>query len=330
MEYKNYWGFNDDQQDDLKYTNSIHRILDEQCKFLFQQTNGKIFGVFDEIKIDGSMIAVVKAMSNTIKNISSLTTLQESVAESSTKNLIDANDMYFDKRYGFEICTEKYRFRLFELRMTPLYPVEILIDEGICKNIESTLTKRVTPMEKFNQFKIPDEDTFCNVLQSILQDKKVRYIISELQKREQEVNNEDHLPEKVIICEGQTDEIVLQAIAKKLNKMVTIIVTNGKYNVPVIFDAARDKNTRSDILIVVDSDGDEEGTKKLIVEKIDVENYELVIINNRIEDWFMPEVADFSKLKLIQSIDTIIEDTDFAELSKDHESFAKTIEFLQK
>lgn len=68
----------------------------------------------------------------------------------------------------------------------------------------------------------------------------------------------------------------------------------------------------------------------MIVEKIGANNYELAIINNCIEDWFMPEVADFSKLKLMQSIDAIIEDTDFTELSKTHKSFAKVIEFLQK
>ena len=45
------------------------------------------------------------------------------------------------QNHGFEICTEKYRFRLFELRMTPIYPIEIIIDEGICKNIGNKLSK---------------------------------------------------------------------------------------------------------------------------------------------------------------------------------------------
>lgn len=99
--------------------------------------------------------------------------------------------------------------------MTPLYPVEIIIDEGICKNIGNKLSSIAIQMEKINHFIISDEETFCNVLQAVLQDKKVRYIISELQKRVQDKNIEEkNLPEKVIICEGQTDEIVLQAIAQ--------------------------------------------------------------------------------------------------------------------
>lgn len=331
MEFKNYWGIGEDSQEALKYTDNIHRIMEEQCKYLFQYTKGKIFAVFGEIKIDGSMHVVAKAMSNVFKGVSGITGIQETVAESSTKHLIDANDMYFDKRYGFEICTEKYRFRLFELRMTPIYPIEIIIDEGICKNIGNKLARIAIPMEKFNHFKISDEETFCDVLQGVLQDKKVCYIIGELKKRAQDKSEQgEYLPEKVIICEGKTDEIVLHAIARKLNQKVTIVVSNGKYNVPTVFDAVTGKNSKSKILLVVDSDGDEEETKKMIVEKIDANNYELAIINNRIEDWFMPEVADFSKLKLMQSIDAIIEEVDLEKLGKIHESFAKVVEFLQK
>lgn len=331
MEFENYWGISENPEDDLKYTDNIHRIMEEQCKYLFQYTKGKIFAVFGEIKLDGSMAIMAKAVANLFKGVSGIPSLQESVGESSTKNLVDANVMYFDKNYGFEICTDKYRFRLFELRMTPIYPVEITVDEGICKNIGNTLARIATPMKESNHFEINDEETFCNVLQDILHDKKVRYIIGELKKRVQDENvNDENLPEKVIICEGRTDEIVLQAIAQKLNKRVTIVVANGKYGVPAIFDAVKGKNTKSNILIVVDSDGDEEETKKMIVEKIDADKYELAIINNCIEDWFMPEVAGFSKLKLMQSISAIIDEIDFVELSKNHKSFDKVVKFLQK
>ena len=168
---------------------------------------------------------------------------------------------YYDKRYGFEICTDKYQFRLFELRMTPVYPIEIIVDEGICKNIGSALSRIAISTEKFNHFTIIDEEVFCDVLQKILQDKKVHYIISELLKRVSD-KIEEELPEKVIICEGHTDEIILQAIAQKLNQKVIITVADGKYNVPAIFDTINQKDNKSNILIVVDSDGDEAQTSR--------------------------------------------------------------------
>lgn len=161
MEYKNYWKIGEDSQEELKYTDNIQRIMDEQGKYLFQYTKGMIFSVFSEIKIEDSVTVMTRSLSNLVKGISGIRDIGETIEESTTKDLIDANAMYFDKRYGFEICTEKYRFRLFELRMTPIYPVEIIVDEGICKNIGNTLAKIAIPMEKFNHFKISDDETFA-------------------------------------------------------------------------------------------------------------------------------------------------------------------------
>lgn len=331
MENNNFWGMDMDSHDELKYTDNIHKIMDEQCNYLYQYTQGKVFAIFGEIKLDGSLIAVARAMSNMFRGVSGISGIQETVAEVSTKELIDANSMYYEKSYGFEICTEKYRFRLFELKLTPVYPVEIIVDEGICKNIGTALGRIAISTQKINGFIINDEAVFCDVLQKILQDKKVRYIISELKKRVQEDMKEDVvLPNKVILCEGKTDEVILQAIAQKLGCKVTIVVAEGKYSVPKAFDMIRGKNTKSSILIIVDSDEDEENTKRVILEKIGSSGYELAITNNSIEDWFASDITGFSKLKLMQSIGSIIDAIDFEEVSKKHESFAKVLEFMRK
>lgn len=270
----------------------------------------------------------ISVMSNAMKVISGVVGFQQKVSKTSADELLDANSMYFDKRYGFEICTEKYRFRLFELRMKPIYPIEIIIDAGICENIKNELDKIAIPMEKSNQYILVDEECFCNVLQKILQDRKVHYIISELQRRMN--HQEESIPRKVIICEGQTDEIILQAIARKLDKKVTIVVANGKYNVPSVFDAVKGKNDKSEILLVVDSNGEEDETRKMITDDMGSEGYELAVINNSIEDWFMPEVTDFSKMKLIYVIDSILETMDWDSLKENQQSFADVVEFLEK
>lgn len=328
MEYKNYWNINKDTLEDLEYTDNISGIMEAQAKYLFAYTQGKVFAVFDEMKIDGSWNDNISVMSNAMKVISGVVGFQQKVTRTSTDKLLDANSMYFDKRYGFEICTEKYRFRLFELRMKPIYPIEIIIDAGICENIKNELNKIAIPMEKSNQYILVDEECFCNVLQKILQDRKVHYIISELQRRMN--HQEESIPRKVIICEGQTDEIILQAIARKLDKKVTIVVANGKYNVPSVFDAVKGKNDKSEILLVVDSNGEEDETRKMITDNMGSEGYELAVINNSIEDWFMPEVTDFSKMKLIYVIDSILETMDWDSLKENQQSFADVVEFLEK
>ena len=328
MEYKKYWNINKDTLEDLEYTDNISGIMEAQAKYLFTYTQGKVFAVFDEMKIDGSLSDNISVMSNAMKVISGVVGFQQKVSKTSADELLDANSMYFDKRYGFEICTEKYRFRLFELRMKPIYPIEIIIDAGICENIKNELDKIAIPMEKSNQYILVDEECFCNVLQKILQDRKVHYIISELQRRMN--HQEESIPRKVIICEGQTDEIILQAIARKLDKKVTIVVANGKYNVPSVFDAVKGKNDKSEILLVVDSNGEEDETRKMITDDMGSEGYELAVINNSIEDWFMPEVTDFSKMKLIYVIDSILETMDWDSLKENQQSFADVVEFLEK
>lgn len=328
MEYKNYWNINKDTLEDLEYTDNISGIMEAQAKYLFTYTQGKVFAVFDEMKIDGSLSDNISVISNAMKVISGVVGFQQKVSKTSADELLDANSMYFDKRYGFEICTEKYRFRLFELRMKPIYPIEIIIDAGICENIKNELDKIAIPMEKSNQYILVDEECFCNVLQKILQDRKVHYIISELQRRMN--HQEESIPRKVIICEGQTDEIILQAIARKLDKKVTIVVANGKYNVPSVFDAVKGKNDKSEILLVVDSNGEEDETRKMITDDMGSEGYELAVINNSIEDWFMPEVTDFSKMKLIYVIDSILETMDWDSLKENQQSFADVVEFLEK
>lgn len=328
MEYKNYWGVSDEFQNNLEYTDNIFKILEEQNKYLYQYTNGKVFSVFNEMYVDSTTHVMTENISNMFKSISPLTRLSENATELSTNNLIDANYMYFNKRYSFEICTEEYKYRLFELIMTPLYPVEIIVDEGICKNIGDSLSSIAKPMEKDNHFEIKDEETFCNVLQCVLQDKKVRYIIVELQKCV--LKKKEVLPEKVIICEGPTDEIILQAIAKKLQNKVTIVVAHGKSNVPAIFTQIKRRNPQANILIIVDSDGNQVESEEMIINQICLDDCELAIINNQIEDWFLSDVANFSKLKLIQSIDEILEGIDFEKLGQEHQSFAQLVDFLRK
>ena len=77
--------------------------------------------------------------------------------------------------------------------MKPIYPIEIIIDAGICENIKNELDKIAIPMEKSNQYILVDEECFCNVLQKILQDRKVHYIISELQKAYESSRREAYL-----------------------------------------------------------------------------------------------------------------------------------------
>lgn len=331
MEYKSYWGFGDQEHTVLQKTDNIFEIMDYQCKELSKYTEGNVFGIFDEIKRDGSLIKTASVIATVLRSVSGLPETTESVGEMSTKDLIDADEMYWKKRFAFEICTEKYRFRVFSMLITPIYPVEITINNGVYKNVASRIDKIAKSSTLDNTYVIETESALCDVLQEILGDRKVLYIVNELMMQVKvELEAKENLPSKVIICEGRTDEIILNAIAQKMKQRVTIVTSNGGYNVPAVSSSVKEKNDQTEILIVVDADGDESRVKTLIESSIGQAQYELAIINNRIEDWFDSKLTDFSKLKLMQTINSILDQTDFSELSKRHVSFAKVISFLQR
>lgn len=330
MAYDNFWGINECLQDNIDSTEEICNIMDQQCKYLYNDTQGKVFAVFSEITPEYSFTAMTQAMSKLVKNISCIAKNQEGNDDNPSDELIDAGNMYYNKKFEFTIYTDKYRFRIFEVQITPVYPIDIIIDGGICKNIGNELERIAKPTEKDNCFTVMDQDSFCTLLKKILQDKKVRYIISKLQKSASEKDEKEHLTDKLIICEGRTDEVILRAIANRNGSDVRIVTTEQKYNVPDSFAVLRKRDKNSQILLVVDSDGDEDSTRREIVEKLGEKGYELVIINNCIEDWFAPNVAGFSKLKLMQTIDSIVEELDFEEESKKHESFAQVLAFLNR
>ena len=329
MEHKSYWGFNEYSQTTFRETKNIFDIMEYQCKELAKHTNGNVFGIFGEIKKDGSLFRTASIIASVLKSVSGTAEITESVGEMSTKELIDADGMYFQKPFAFEICTDKYRFRVFSIVITPVYPVTITINDGVCKNIAGRIKAFAQEANTENSYLIEDEEAFCDILQEILADKKVHYIVNELHRRcalKQEPN--EKLPEKVIICEGQVDEIILHAVAQKLNQSVTIVTANGGYSIPTVFSSIKKKNTQTKILIVIDSDGNEGGVRATMEASIGQAEYELAVVNNSIEDWFAADITDFSKLKLMQSIGAILDGADFNELSEKHESFAQVVRFL--
>ena len=332
MEKINFWKSLDDDFKDLLYTDSIYEIMKQQSQLLREMTKNRVFAIFDEIKSSGGMMTLAKTMSDSLSGISSIYQTSECIGDLDTDGLLDADDLYAEKKYGFEIYTEEYKFRLFSIIMKPIYPIMLQLDEGINYEIKNALKAKLIHLEKENEYKIENDEMFCDSLQDILQSKKVRYIIKKLITKDNEKLNRKELRySKIIICEGNSDKLVLQSIAHKLNKEISIIVANSKQNIPRVANSDQMNIIGVKKLLVADSDGDEEGTIKAFREKIrGYENYNVAIINNKIEDWFVPEVANYNKIKFFQEIETLIKETDFEELCKKDKAFAQVVDFISQ
>lgn len=332
MEYKDLWGFTNVNKTPVEYTDEIFNIMNHQCKMLSKHTENYVFGVFGEMKSDSSLVRAVSAFAKAVKGVSDMAGTTETVDGLSTQELIDADAFLRKQRYAFEICNETYKFRVFTMLISPIFPVEMVIHIEIFRSIASKIKGIAELGHTEGSIIIPNVAAFETVLQMILMEPEVHYLVTTLEKeaRNIEAHKDDEI-DKIIICEGRTDEIILMGIAQKVNKTVAIIKANGGVeSISQFFASLREKAGTTDILIIVDSDGDEDGVRNLIESKIGCDGYELVVVNNCIEDWFASKVANFGKLKLMQSIRAIIDEVDFDELYRKHDSFAQLIDFLNK
>lgn len=334
---ENYWG-NILQSNDEK-TDGIINIMNEQCRYLSENTNNKVFAVFGEINRTNNYIqSVLKPLfdySSLNRNRTySILQGKEYIGSVTTENKIDAGSMFYSKQYAFEIYTKTYRFRLFELLLTPAYPIDITIDEGIYNDIGEKLFDYKNQNGKNNSIIINSESEFCIVLKFLFQNRKVKYIISQMLKRSEEElateqkkdNNE--IRKKIIVCEGSSDEIVLQALARKLERSITTVAAGGKHLVPAYFESIKKQYKDAKFLIVVDSDGDEKGTRSFIEGKIGENTCNIVIINNNIEDMLGIDSKNLSEYKLAQSIIVTLDSIDVESKKKENESFRMIVDFI--
>lgn len=156
------------KEDDLQTTDSIFQIIKEQAQYLKVVSDNKVFASFTRVK--NTLAAIKKAMSAVSGSYEDDETI---------RNLSDANELYKEVNYGFCIYNSVYKFRVFELLITPYYPIFMTVDDGLVEdfNLQYTDLRQDTVD---NRFVIESEKDFIVAFRTALSSKKVRYIIQRL------------------------------------------------------------------------------------------------------------------------------------------------------
>lgn len=145
----------------------------------------------------------------------------------------------------------------------------------------------------------------------------------------------------VIVCEGKTDQLILSLIinkismTKKIGREVSIIVAMGKYSVAnVVSNINANLDEKAKLIMVVDSDGDIERTNEMFKRKLDIDDYNLIIIDDRIEVWLgLKHGMSSNELKRNgrynkDYITKLVESLDINDLKKNNSSFRKFYELV--
>ena len=163
----NLWQLNNENE--INETDNVVSIIKEQAAYLKDITNGAVKAKFGKIKTVG--------IAETLAALSAATKGKEVVEGDNTSELSDANSLYMSTRYGFEIFNLEYKFRIFELVLSPSYPISIIPDEDISKELVEEGSRIIINKTKIS---VKSDDELLNSLAQLFSSRKVRFIIQKM------------------------------------------------------------------------------------------------------------------------------------------------------
>lgn len=174
MKYEDLWP--DSIEDQYIPTANIAEIMKQQAAYLKNKSHGKVLLRFGHIK-SITPFTIAETTMTSISAIAKMHAPREYIDNSNIDELKDANELYSQKRFGCELHNHSYRFRLFEMDLPPLYPIDVCVDEGIAFDIKEQYSEEA--FEKY-VLQVNNDNEFIELLKSIFSSKKVTYIRARL------------------------------------------------------------------------------------------------------------------------------------------------------
>lgn len=167
-------------QPQQKRTDGIIPFFTEQAKMLSGASSGRVKGVFSPT------FDVNRTLSPTLETISSMSKIIQHAASANVVDLtpkvdlLNANDLYKKNDYCFEIRSNKYRFRLFTIELSPSYPAIMTVDRGICNDLAKIYDRYKFEEADSCNITIQDDEDLDRVFNQLLKSEKLIYICNRL------------------------------------------------------------------------------------------------------------------------------------------------------
>lgn len=166
--------------EDFNSTDNVITIIRQQADYLKDSTRGIIRAKFDKLNLP--MTEVLGEFLVATQKVSALTQQQYETDDDQGENTqTNVNEFYRINRYGFEIYNDQYRFRVFEVVISPMYPIVVVMDEGVSSDL-------VLFDNKINNCKVyvHNDRELTSYLKEIFTTKKVKYILQRMLKSSSE------------------------------------------------------------------------------------------------------------------------------------------------
>lgn len=184
-------------------------ILQEQARLIRKKSNGIIKGSFARIEYTQNFEGGKKALSTFVNAMSTMQTTKTEVVDEELKSKTDINNLYQYVSYKFEIYNDTYRFRVFTLKNREIFPIELLIDESIGKELNLNNPIKIESNDQL-------EETFSSIFCSI----KLKQIMTKMIDYKSKT-----IREKIVLLLSNNDGMSMTEIAEtlKITRALTTI-----------------------------------------------------------------------------------------------------------
>jgi len=147
--------------------NDSIQILREQARAIKSETNGIVHATFSKMNYKEGPTNAIRTLSQVVTSMSN--PFYEEVLDEELLDKTDVNALYKITKYKFELYNDEYRFRLFVLNHREMFPISLVVDEGILEDIQYK-----------NESPISNNDDLKNVLRDIFSSYKVCSVVSKM------------------------------------------------------------------------------------------------------------------------------------------------------
>lgn len=152
---------------ELNTTDNVVGLMGKCARSLGDKTHGKVRARFIKVKA----LVGAQALADLLKTSPQL---------SSNDELSDANGLYSDKRYAFDIVNDTYRFRLLVMDLKPVYPIKLTFDEGVFEEMRKSSLESRRCANEASSLSVVSDDALMATFSEAISTKKVRYLLQKL------------------------------------------------------------------------------------------------------------------------------------------------------
>lgn len=147
--------------------NEAVQILREQARSIQSSTKNKIRATFSKMSYKAGPFSAVEQIGRVVNAMSS--PVYEEILDDELQEKTDANTLFSTTQYKFEIFNDEYRFRLFVLNDSEMFPITLEVDGGILEEISYQ-----------NKSKIESNEELKGILREIFSCGKLRKVVSKM------------------------------------------------------------------------------------------------------------------------------------------------------